>query len=163
MRNGSFPEESMPATRSVFSPTRPGGVIASFPDVCKTPTPGGPVPIPYPNMAVAGTATKSPSPTEAPTATKSPTATKGPTALRTLTASPTHAKLGSPPVVQHTGASVSMLGSPAPLTAQQLRSRLGMVHAELVTLGGANKTRWHLLVEEYVLTAAALYVALTQR
>ena len=24
-----------------------------FPDVCKTPTPGGPVPIPYPNLAVA--------------------------------------------------------------------------------------------------------------
>ena len=28
-----------------------GGVAAAFPDVCKTPTPGGPVPIPYPNVA----------------------------------------------------------------------------------------------------------------
>lgn len=28
-----------------------GGVSPSFPDVCKTPTPGGPVPIPYPNIA----------------------------------------------------------------------------------------------------------------
>jgi len=27
------------------------GVLMSFPDVCKTPTPGGPVPIPYPNLA----------------------------------------------------------------------------------------------------------------
>lgn len=26
-----------------------GGVSTVFPDVCKTPTPGGPVPIPYPN------------------------------------------------------------------------------------------------------------------
>lgn len=27
------------------------GVTVAFPDVCKTPTPGGPVPIPYPNIA----------------------------------------------------------------------------------------------------------------
>ncbi|HYO71586.1 MAG TPA: DUF4150 domain-containing protein [Archangium sp.] len=28
-----------------------GGTTVAFPDVCKTPTPGGPVPIPYPNVA----------------------------------------------------------------------------------------------------------------
>ncbi|MBZ4422594.1 DUF4150 domain-containing protein [Myxococcus sp. RHSTA-1-4] len=28
-----------------------GGVTSAFPDVCKTPSPGGPVPIPYPNVA----------------------------------------------------------------------------------------------------------------
>lgn len=27
-----------------------GGVTVAFPDVCKTPSPGGPVPIPYPNI-----------------------------------------------------------------------------------------------------------------
>jgi Domain of unknown function (DUF4150) len=27
------------------------GVTICFPDVCKTPTPGGPIPIPYPNIA----------------------------------------------------------------------------------------------------------------
>ncbi|GAB4328318.1 MAG: hypothetical protein Kow0074_24200 [Candidatus Zixiibacteriota bacterium] len=27
-----------------------GGMSMAFPDVCKTPTPGGPVPIPYPNV-----------------------------------------------------------------------------------------------------------------
>lgn len=27
-----------------------GGLSNVFPDVCKTPTPGGPVPIPYPNI-----------------------------------------------------------------------------------------------------------------
>jgi uncharacterized Zn-binding protein involved in type VI secretion len=27
-----------------------GGMSTVFPDVCKTPTPGGPVPIPYPNV-----------------------------------------------------------------------------------------------------------------
>jgi hypothetical protein len=30
-----------------------GGMSIAFPDVCKTPTPGGPVPIPYPNTAMS--------------------------------------------------------------------------------------------------------------
>jgi hypothetical protein len=30
-----------------------GGVSSAFPDVCQTPTPGGPVPIPYPNIAMS--------------------------------------------------------------------------------------------------------------
>jgi hypothetical protein len=39
-----------------------GGVTQAFPDVCKTPSPAGPVPIPYPNIAqssdtTAGSAT----------------------------------------------------------------------------------------------------------
>ncbi|CAM2008038.1 DUF4150 domain-containing protein [Acanthopleuribacter pedis] len=29
---------------------RSSGVTICFPDVCKTPTPGGPIPIPYPNI-----------------------------------------------------------------------------------------------------------------
>jgi hypothetical protein len=32
--------------------TNGGGQCAGFPDVCKTPTPGGPVPMPYPNIAM---------------------------------------------------------------------------------------------------------------
>jgi hypothetical protein len=28
-----------------------GGVTTAFPDVCKTPSPAGPIPIPYPNIA----------------------------------------------------------------------------------------------------------------
>lgn len=30
-----------------------GGMSNAFPDVCKTPSPGGPVPVPYPNIARA--------------------------------------------------------------------------------------------------------------
>lgn len=29
------------------------GIASAFPDVCKTPTPAGPVPIPYPNIAMS--------------------------------------------------------------------------------------------------------------
>jgi len=35
-----------------------GGVTVAFPDVCKTPSPGGPIPIPYPNVAKASDTAK---------------------------------------------------------------------------------------------------------
>jgi uncharacterized Zn-binding protein involved in type VI secretion len=45
----------MPATTSVNMRTvvhaASSGVATAFPDVCKTPTPAGPIPVPYPNIA----------------------------------------------------------------------------------------------------------------
>lgn len=38
-----------------------GGMSVVFPDVCKTPTPAGPVPIPYPNMGKSADTTGGPS------------------------------------------------------------------------------------------------------
>ena len=41
-----------PATFLMSKPIAPAtGIAFAFPDICKTPTPGGPVPIPYPNIA----------------------------------------------------------------------------------------------------------------
>ncbi len=37
-----------------------GGVSVVFPDVCKTPSPGGPVPIPYPNVGRSSDTTAGP-------------------------------------------------------------------------------------------------------
>src|SRR5512141_1633545 len=37
-----------------------GGMSAVFPDVCKTPTPGGPVPIPYPNVGKSSDTSQGP-------------------------------------------------------------------------------------------------------
>jgi len=52
----------MPSTMNVNYMTvvhkKSTGIAASFPDVCKTPTPGGPVPIPYPNIAMSSNAAK---------------------------------------------------------------------------------------------------------
>jgi uncharacterized Zn-binding protein involved in type VI secretion len=47
----------MPATvtanlRTVVHKTS-DGVVNAFPDVCKTPSPGGPLPVPYPNLAMS--------------------------------------------------------------------------------------------------------------
>lgn len=38
-----------------------GGMSTVFPDVCKTPTPAGPVPIPYPNIGMASNTSSGPS------------------------------------------------------------------------------------------------------
>lgn len=40
----------------MFANTQMMGLDTGFPDVCLTPSPAGPVPIPYPNMATASTA-----------------------------------------------------------------------------------------------------------
>jgi Domain of unknown function (DUF4150) len=37
-----------------------GGMSTVFPDVCKTPTPAGPVPIPYPNIGMASDTSEGP-------------------------------------------------------------------------------------------------------
>jgi len=37
-----------------------GGMSTVLPDVCKTPSPGGPVPIPYPNIGKASDTSKGP-------------------------------------------------------------------------------------------------------
>jgi len=37
-----------------------GGMSPVFPDVCKTPTPAGPIPIPYPNIGMATNTSKGP-------------------------------------------------------------------------------------------------------
>jgi len=34
------------------------GIATAFPDVCKTPSPGGPIPIPYPNIAMSSDTAK---------------------------------------------------------------------------------------------------------
>ena len=38
-----------------------GGMSIVFPDVCKTPSPGGPIPIPYPNIGMASDTSGGPS------------------------------------------------------------------------------------------------------
>lgn len=40
----------------MFANTQMSGLDMGFPDVCLTPSPAGPVPIPYPNMAMSNTA-----------------------------------------------------------------------------------------------------------
>jgi len=83
-----------------------GQSVAAFPDVCKTPSPGGPVPIPYPNLA-------------------NPAASKQ-------------------------------------VRSQQLRSKLQTLHMQIGSLPSGDPTRWHLLLDEYVVLTAELYKTLAE-
>lgn len=40
----------------MFNNSQMGGTNTAFPDVCKTPTPAGPIPLPYPNISEGMTA-----------------------------------------------------------------------------------------------------------
>ncbi len=40
----------------MFAATKQGGQCLGIPDVCNTPTPAGPVPVPYPNIAMCNQA-----------------------------------------------------------------------------------------------------------
>lgn len=52
----------MPATVNVNMRTvvhaASNGLVTGFPDVCKTPSPAGPIPIPYPNVAMSSDTAK---------------------------------------------------------------------------------------------------------
>jgi len=52
----------MPATCNVNARTvvhkSSSGISTAFPDVCKTPSPAGPIPIPYPNIAMSSDTAK---------------------------------------------------------------------------------------------------------
>ena len=86
-----------------------GSALSAFPDVCKTPGPGGPVPIPYPNIAKAA----------------NPAATKQ-------------------------------------VRSQHLRSKLQILHMQIGSLPSGNPTRWHGLLDEYVVLTAELYKTLSE-
>src|SRR5690606_3885875 len=46
------------ANKLTLAHAQSNGITIAFPDVCKTPTPGGPVPIPYPNIALSADTAK---------------------------------------------------------------------------------------------------------
>jgi hypothetical protein len=128
-----------PSTSPVRSTYRAQTGLA-FPDVCKTPSPGGPVPIPYPNAAGYGQ--------------QNTAASKG---------------AAKAPVVQaagkltmssgdEAGSAMGLAGKQA--RAQQLRGQLHSLHAQLACLPGGNPTRWHQLVDGYVILTAELYKTL---
>ena len=162
-----------------------GSVVPSFPDVCHTPQgSGAPVPIPYPTTgAASGSAKEAPKVTTAGSAAHvvgskvqlsqgDEAGTTGGMVSSTVK-SPSYVMYGfdvkveGVNVVRHVGlTSHNQSGAASAISwekVQELRSHLAMVHGQLMTMRGTDRTRWHALVEEYVVTAAALYLSLINR
>ena len=112
--------------------THKGQAVYSFPDVCKTPSPGGPVPIPYPNMGTSSTGSK---------------------------ASSTKVTIQSPSINTRSSSLSRMSGDEAGSVAG-LKSSLSMIHQKLMTMPAGNTTAWHETLDVYVQTCANLYKAL---
>ena len=89
----------------------PGKAVTAFPDVCKTPSPAGPVPIPYPNAGYGQ---------------------------------------------QNTAGSKTLTGS------NKMRGRLQMLNMQITSLPSGDPTRWHKLLDEYVVLTAELYKTLSE-
>lgn len=117
------------------------GMSMAFPDVCKTPAPGGGIPIPYPNVAAPAIAQKQ----AAAAAQKT-----GGTTVATTSVVPMTGKtsLTAAAGVKFEGKAIAL----------QLDGVLSNLHARLRTLPAKDPNQWQQVLEQYVSAAAALYL-----
>jgi hypothetical protein len=133
------------------------GITIVFPDVCKIPAPPAPfAPIPYPNIAKTATARINAAKPQTATVHKAgpPLRSQGDEAgtLKGMIASGRQTLAGP-----GTG------GTPVPNTlaeVQQLRSRMTSAHQQLIALPAGDPDKWQSLLQEYAVSASALYVTL---
>jgi|SRR5688500_11235487 hypothetical protein len=157
--------------------TKSGNAIAVFPDVCKTPSPGGPVPIPYPNLATTGqakTAVKTATLGLTPSAQKVSTGDVAGTSMQGIAGQAKTAAISytrGTPKVSLEGTSVQLMGDlrihnqgvAGRASVQDLRNQLQRLHAQIMVQPAGNPNRWHELVDHYAIATAGLYIALTSQ
>lgn len=114
------------------------GISIVFPDVCKTPGPGGPIPIPYPNTAT--TALKSQQ-------KRLGIASKDVTLKTSNFAASTGNEAG-------TGKAMT---SAAMLEKAQLQGSLNQANARLLALTTRDPNEWQKVLTEYNVLVSALY------
>jgi len=123
-----------------------GVAVREFPDVCKAPAPGGPVPIPYPNLLGPG---------------HQQTAGSKAAAGKTLATGGSFSSIrGNEPGTLKGVASMSTADKMA--RTQFLRNQMHSLHGQLWGLPGGNPNQWHKLVDQYVIATAELYKTLSE-
>ena len=117
------------------------GIAIAFPDVCKTPTPGIPLPIPYP--AIAKTATES-----------RKTATKV-TKNVTMSKSTRYNRSSG----DEAGSQKGLISSRNMARAEykQLQGVLVQLNTKIQNMDSDDPNAWQKLVQDYVVAAGALY------
>jgi len=123
-----------------------GFAVAAFPDVCKTPSPGGPVPIPYPNLVGPGQ--------------QQTAGSKVHIAGKTLATTSSTLSRSTGDEAGTLKGMVSMNEKMA--RTQFLRNQLQSLHGQLWSLPGGNPNQWHKLVDQYVIATAELYKTLSE-
>lgn len=133
------------------SSSKSGGVCIAFPDVCKTPSmPGGAIPIPYPSHATIAVARQQKK--------KTATTMQSGTMLKTEA----HASPGVSSGIVSSGkrAVTKAFMSKAVATAEaaRLMSDLSALHNQLQNLPATNPGEWQAVLEQYLVTASALFL-----
>jgi hypothetical protein len=124
-----------------------GAAVTAFPDVCKTPSPGAPVPIPYPNLLGPGQQQ-----TAGSKAAAGKTLVTGGTIFSSI-------KGNEPGTLKEV---VSMSTGDKMARSQFLRNQMHSLHGQLWGLPGGNPNQWHKLVDQYVIATAELYKTLSE-
>ncbi len=120
-----------------------GGLSMAFPDVCKTPAPVGPIPIPYPNVAKTALADQA----------------KGSKKVKNIGNLPTtKAAKYSMSRGDEAGVTKGMISSAARGEIGQLKSILNRLNTNLLKLRTHDPDEWQRLLQDYLVAAAALYV-----
>ena len=123
-----------------------GVAVREFPDVCKAPSPGGPVPIPYPNLLGPG---------------HQQTAGSKAAAGKTLATGGSFSSIrgNEPGTLKEV---VSMSTGDKMARSQFLRNQMHGLHGQLWSLPGGNPNQWHKLLDQYVILTAELYKTLSE-
>ena len=118
-----------------------GGAVVVFPDVCFTPPygPSTPVPIPYPNTAYGQ---------------QNPAASKA-------------TAVSKPALKKSSNISMSSGDEAGSAMGKQVRSRLlrgqlQALHMQIGSLPSGDPSRWHKLLDQYVILTAELYKTLSE-
>ncbi len=130
------------------------GMSMGFPDVCKTLIPAsGTIPIPYPNIAkTAKEKTKTASKT---TATKPSSFTKTAGNEAGMTRGVISPTASRPAMVQ------TKVSNTVQIEVQRLRAQMSSIHQQILMLKASNPDQWQKLLEDYCVTASALYITQT--
>jgi hypothetical protein len=122
--------------------SKSGGFTVAFPDVCKTPAAPGPIPIPYPNIAQTAKAKQS--------------ATKVKLQGKAVTQKSTFSRSAG----DEAGGIGGFKSSKVQGEVMALKARLNALNVKLQGLSPQRPQLWQAALEDYAVTASALYTTL---
>ena len=123
-----------------------GGFTVAFPDVCKTPTPVGPIPIPYPN--IAKTAQEK----------QSMKVKVGGKVAGLKNKSAFKKSTGNEAATRSLGAGV--ISAKAKAEVMSLKAQMNALNVKMQGLSPNQPELWQSALQDYAVTASALYTTL---
>jgi hypothetical protein len=135
------------------------GMSVCFPDVCKTPTPAGGTPLPYPNFATTASARQKQRQTGVSVKTPTSPASTGvqPASTQGLIS---NTVAGKAQFVKYSFDVKNEGNAVRRHEVVQLHNSLDQVHAQLKDMTSIDPDVWQRMVQDYVVAVSALYLTL---